>query len=147
MNANNYTGKITIFTVFWFIILILCGLATSNIIHTQNTIVSFFMFFIGFSAPIVFYRLTWIIIGKFNFIPKCRNKKCNARMYRIDKQDEEGVFYICNCGDMYLLTPQGHFKIIDSDGKEQPYRQKINGRWWPAPELFEKYSSKSSDDM
>jgi len=72
--SSNWTGKITVFTVFWCIILVICGLGASKLMHTQNPITGCAMFIFGFLVPIVGYRLICMIIAKFIVLPKCRNK-------------------------------------------------------------------------
>jgi len=143
VDANNkyVMGKVTIFTVIWCIIAGLCGLEIVALFDVENPLVALAIFAAGCLVPVVAYRLVLNLIGRLNFLPSCRNKQCSARKYVIERQSEEGVYYRCRCGDLYLLTPDDHFEFVTPDATRQPYRCRFepHGQWWPAPELFEKY--------
>ena len=99
------------------------------------------MFAVGFLVPGTGWFLARRIFVRLNPLPLCKNKKCRSRKYHLEKEVEEGSYYRCGCGDLYLLTPDDEFKFVTPDGKAQPYRKRFSpsDSWWPAPEVFEKY--------
>ena len=142
MDANKYViGKITIFTVMWIVLVALFGLGMVALFDVENPLVALTIFVAGCLGSVAAYRLILNLIGRLNFLPSCRNKQCSARKYVFERQSEEGVYYRCRCGDLYLLTANDHFEFVISDGTRQAYRCRYesHGQWWPAPEIFEKY--------
>lgn len=142
VDANKYVmGRVTFFTVIWIIITALIGLGMVALFDVKDPLVALTIFVAGCLGSVVAYRLILNLIGRFNFLPICRNKHCSARKYIFERQSEEGVYYRCRCGDLYLVTANDQFEFVTPDGTRQPYRCRYEpyGQWWPAPELFEKY--------
>ncbi|MDH4227026.1 MAG: hypothetical protein OEV59_04635 [Deltaproteobacteria bacterium] len=130
----------TIFTVIWFVVLLACGYIMSSFF--AEPFIRIGMFVVGLLAPVGIYRLTLLIIDRCDLLPKCKNKRCSTKRYSLKDRTEEGVYYVCECGDVYLYTMEKHFKLVNKDGMTQPYRIKNGGLWWPAPEEFAKYLAK-----
>jgi len=125
----------------------LCGVVFANFAGFSNPLFGIVVFFVGCIVPVAVVVATRKFLTRINPLPLCRNKRCGSRKYEVEKHLEEGTYYRCRCGDLYLLTPDDKFLSVSSDGSVQPYMQRFDstGYWWPAPEVFEKYRSAKNE--
>jgi len=127
VDVNNWSGKITFFSVVWAIIVVFCGFGAIALVDSENILVNLSMFVAGCSFSVL--------------TPLCRNRRCRAHDYTKEGVADDGTFYRCKCGDLYLLTHDERFLIVEEDGTKTPYRQRFSYQWWPAPELFSKWKA------
>lgn len=132
MSVNNNFGRITFFDIFYLGFILLCGQCAIWILHPKSLLVSIFVFLFGCLLPVVAYYLMFFF-GKTESLPICRKKQCKAIDYIIERHAEEGDYYRCGCGDLYILTTNEEFKIAEIDGTATPYKRRYytNGPWRP----------------
>jgi len=116
VDVNNWSGKITFFSVVWAIIVVFCGFGAIALVDSENILVNLSMFVAGCSFSVLTYYLIWKVLGRIYRLPLCRNRRCRAHDYTKEGVADDGTFYRCKCGDLYLLTHDERFLIVEEDG-------------------------------
>jgi hypothetical protein len=126
-------ARVNFFDVTWAGLVIACGIAAVTLFPPATALRGALVFAGGCAVPALAYiamtRLAW----KSEPLPRCRGRRCTAAQYRLERRAEEGDYYRCACGDLYLHTPDDELRIIGRDGSSQPYRQRFyaGGPWRP----------------
>ena len=132
--ARKYSGRsqINVFDVLALSAIVACGAAGAALLHPTSLRWKIIAFAFGCSIPIAAYQLFWISYRWLYRLPRCRNKRCNASKYTIERSCDDGLYYRRSCGDQYLLTFD-EFKFIGRDGEPQPFRRRDSSRgpWLP----------------
>lgn len=137
MAATERMSRVNIFDVMWVGLVIACGIGAVTWFQPATPLRGAAVFIVGCAVPVLAYVVVTKLALRSEALPQCRNKRCNAAQYRFERHCEEGDYYGCACGDLYLHTPNDEFRLIDADGSSRPFKQRFyaGGPWRPPVDL------------
>lgn len=136
MAATKPTRQFSIFDLFRVSLMFLCGFAGLKLAQGHSGAWQLAAFVSGFiSVPLLLW-LIFTVLDRRNALPRCRNDRCRTSQYRLERRAEEGDYYLCACGDLYVLIAGDEFRIVNKDGVSEPHKKRhyAGGPWRPANE-------------
>lgn len=135
--ATDPVRQVTAFDVIWGGLVIACGAAAVALLNPTTGTGGAVAFASGCALPVLAYIVVTKVVLRSEALPRCRNRRCSATQYRLERRSEEGDYYRCACGDLYLRTPQDEFRTIEADGSSSPFKQRFyaGGPWRPPIDL------------
>jgi hypothetical protein len=140
--ATDRLSRVNVFDVVALGVVIGCGLGAIAVVRPETLLGSVLLFAGGCAVPVLGYAIVARFALKSDRLPRCRNNRCRAAQYVLERHTEEGDYYRCSCGDLYLLTPGDEFRFVDLDNTSHPYRRRYYaGGPWRLPVDLNKYKN------
>lgn len=130
MQKNGYS----VFDLLAIGTMLVCG-KFATLIDNHTFWGNIVLFFMGCSMPYVITKLFTAFSWSRNWLPVCQHGKCHAKHYFSEKSSEDGIYYRCRCGDLYLLkfSSRMEFRLVNEDGSTSTYYSRVDGdprcRW------------------